>query len=266
MLKSMYSGISGMKANQTKMDVVGNNVANVGTTSFKKSSTRFTDALNQTVIYASAPGGGMGGVNPGQIGIGTKVSGIFKSMLQGSLQPTGRPTDVAIDGDGFFVIDMNGTEAYTRDGSFSLDVNGDLVTSGGYHVKDNNGTNINIPDTAGAPGQKVISFNISKAGQVSYVLEDGTRANGQVLQVAVFKNPEGLEALSGNLYGKTANSGNKIAGAKTGMINQGTIEMSNVDLSEEFTEMMITTRAFQAAGKIITTSDELLQEIINLKR
>jgi len=260
----MYSGISGMKANQAKMDVVGNNVANVGTTAFKKSSTRFTDALNQTVIYASAPTGGIGGVNPGQIGIGTKVSGIFKSMLQGSLQPTGRPTDVAIDGDGLFVIDMNGTEAYTRDGSFSLDVNGDLVTSGGYHVKDTNGTNINIPNDVG--GKKVISFNISKQGQVSYVLDDGTRTDGNVLQVAVFKNPEGLEALSGNLYGKTANSGDKIPGAKSGMINQGTIEMSNVDLSEEFTEMMITTRAFQAAGKIITTSDELLQEIINLKR
>lgn len=269
MLKSMYSGISGMKANQTKMDVVGNNVANVGTTAFKKSSTRFTDALNQTVIYASAPTGEIGGVNPGQVGIGTKVSGIFKSMLQGSIQPTGRPTDLAIDGDGFFVIDMNGVEAYTRDGSFSLDSNGDLVTAGGYRVKDINGTDINIPDQAPNPDgddKKVISFNISKDGKVSYVLDDGTRADGQMLQVAVFKNPEGLEALSGNLYGQTANSGNKIAGAKYGMINQGAIEMSNVDLSEEFTEMMITTRAFQAASKVITTSDELLQEIINLKR
>lgn len=264
MLKSMYSGISGMKANQTKMDVVGNNVANVGTTAFKKSSTRFTDALNQTIIYSSAPTGGIGGVNPGQVGIGTKVSGIFKSMTQGSLQPTGRPTDLAIDGDGFFVIDMNGTEAYTRDGSFSLDTNGDLVTADGYYVLDDAGNKINIPDAVG--GKNVVSFNISKDGQISYVLDDGTKSNGQKLGVAVFKNPEGLEALSGNLYGQTANSGTPIAGAKTGLINQGCVEMSNVDLSEEFTEMIITTRAFQAASKVITTSDELLQEIINLKR
>lgn len=272
MLKSMYSGISGMKANQTKMDVVGNNVANVGTTAFKKSSTRFSDALNQTIIYSSAPGGGIGGVNPGQVGVGTKVSGIFRSMGQGSLQPTGRPTDIAIDGDGFFVIDMNGVESYTRDGSFSLDANGDLVTADGYYVKGTDGAKINVPDTTGTPAKNVISFNISKEGQISYILDDGSKADGQKLQVALFKNPEGLEALNGNLYGQTANSGKAVTNKdgepplKHGLINQGAIEMSNVDLSEEFTEMIITTRSFQAASKVITTSDELLQEIINLKR
>jgi flagellar hook protein FlgE len=273
----MYSGISGMKANQTKMDVVGNNVANVGTTAFKKSGTRFTDTLNQRVIYASAPEGTKaeegkrGGINPGQVGMGTKVSGIFKSMLQGAIQPTGRPTDIAIDGDGFFVIDMkDDKEAYTRDGSFSLDKNGDLVTADGYCVKDTKDNKISIPDKANNPDgdeQKVISFNISKEGKISYVLADGTRADdNKTLKIAVFTNPEGLEALGGNLYGQTANSGKPIGDAKYGLINQGAIEMSNVDLAEEFTEMLITTRAFQAASKIITTSDELLQEIINLKR
>ncbi|MDB8986999.1 flagellar hook-basal body complex protein, partial [Parabacteroides merdae] len=138
MLKSMYSGISGMKANQTKMDVVGNNVANVGTTAFKKSTTRFSDALNQTVIYSSVPGGAagdpnvIGGVNPGQVGIGTKVSGIFRNMAQGAIQPTGRPTDLAIDGDGFFrVMRSDGSYAYTRNGEFNLDSTGKLVDDKG---------------------------------------------------------------------------------------------------------------------------------------
>lgn len=277
MLKSMYSGISGMKANQTKMDVVGNNVANVGTTAFKKSTTRFSDALNQTVIYSSVPGGDagdpnvIGGVNPGQVGIGTKVSGIFRNMLQGNIQPTGRPTDLAIDGDGFFVVSVGpNQEAYTRDGSFTLDANGNLVTADGYKVLNTERKPVEIPKEQPNPSgemQKVLSFNISKEGKVSYLLADGTKVdNAQTLKIAVFQNPEGMESLSGNLYGETANSGNAMYGVKYGQINQGAIEMSNVDLSEEFTEMIVTTRAFQASSKIITTSDELLQEIINLKR
>lgn len=277
MLKSMYSGISGMKANQTKMDVVGNNVANVGTTGFKKSTTRFSDALNQTVIYSSVPGGKagdpnvIGGVNPGQVGIGTKVSGIFRNMAQGAIQPTGRPTDLAIDGDGFFVVSVGPKqEAYTRDGSFTLDANGSLVTADGYKVLNTDGKPVEIPKEKANPSgemQKVLSFNISKEGKISYLLADGTKVdNDQALKVAVFQNPEGMESLSGNLYGETANSGRPMYGVKHGLINQGAIEMSNVDLSEEFTEMIVTTRAFQASSKIITTSDELLQEIINLKR
>lgn len=277
MLKSMYSGISGMKANQTKMDVVGNNVANVGTTAFKKSTTRFSDALNQTIIYSSVPGkpatdaNVIGGVNPGQVGIGTKVSGIFRNMAQGAIQPTGRPTDLAIDGDGFFVVSVGPNQsAYTRDGSFTLDANGNLVTADGYKVLNTEGKPVAIPKEQPNPDgkmQKVLSFNISKEGKISYLLADGTKVdNAQTLKVAVFQNPEGLESLSGNLYGETANSGNAMYGVKYGLINQGAIEMSNVDLSEEFTEMIVTTRAFQASSKVITTSDELLQEIINLKR
>ena len=290
MLRSMYSGISGMKANQTKMDVVGNNVANVGTTAYKKTSTRFSDALYQDSIFASAPSATLGGVNPGQIGIGTKVSGIFKNMVQGAIQPTGRPSDLAIDGDGFFTVEIAPNQiAYTRDGSFSIDMNGNLVTAEGYKVMgtvvDANGVKkqepIKVPKEVQVNGQpkKVISFNFSKDGKLSYLLEDGTKspqlnpdgtlAQGQtqqVLQISVFQNPEGLEQLGGNLYSETANSGTPIQNAVYGKINQGAIEMSNVDLSEEFTEMIVTTRAFQASSKVITTSDELLQEIVNLKR
>ncbi|MDM8312338.1 MULTISPECIES: flagellar basal-body rod protein FlgF [Clostridium] len=269
MLKSMYSGISGMKSNQTKMDVIGNNVANVGTTGFKKSGARFTDALNQTLIHASTPTGGIGGTNPGQVGIGSKVSGIFKYMKQGSLQPTGRVTDMAIDGEGFFVVERNGEIAYTRDGSFSLDKNGNLVTADGFRVLDNNGNPIIIPTKVnnGGRDKSVTSVTVSKDGTISLGLEDGAKVeNHAKLRIAVFQNPEGLNALSGNLYSESANSGAAVYDAKYGSIIQGAIEMSNVDLSEEFTDMIVTTRAFQASSKVITTSDELLQEIINLKR
>ena len=147
MLRSMYSGISAMKSNQTKMDVVGNNVANVGTTAYKKTSTRFADALYQSSIYPSAPTATSGGVNPGQVGIGVKVSGILKNMVQGSLQTTGRDTDLAIDGDGFFTVEIGPNQkGYTRDGSFSLDMNGNLVTSQGYKVLGEGDNPILIPE------------------------------------------------------------------------------------------------------------------------
>lgn len=281
MLRSMYSGISGMKANQTKMDVVGNNVANVGTTAYKKTTTRFADALYQSSIYPSAPSGVMGGVNPGQVGVGTKVSGILKNMVQGSIQTTGRDTDLAIDGDGFFTVQIGpGQVGYTRDGSFSLDMNGNMVTAQGYKVLGTDGNAIKIPEevaNANGVNQKVVSFNIAQDGSISYLLADGTKmpqmddqgnviGDQQVLQISVFQNDEGLEQLGGNIYGETANSGKPIQGAVFGKVTQGAIEMSNVDLSEEFTEMIVTTRAFQAASKVITTSDELLQEIVNLKR
>lgn len=281
MLKSMYSGISGMKANQTKMDVVGNNVANSGTTAFKKSGVRFSDALNQTIIYSSAPGNNVGGVNPGQVGIGVKVASVEKYMTQGAIQTTGRPTDLAIDGDGFFVIQMDKkkdviVEGYTRDGSFSLDANGNLVTSKGYKVLNTKNEPITIPKEYGTTPdgvkKKVVSFNISTEGNLTYLLEDGTKVeNLQTLKLAVFQNDAGLEAKNGNIYSETANSGKTMyntgeKSAKIGLINQGAIEMANIDLSEEFTDMIVATRAFQASGKVITTSDELLQEILNLKR
>lgn len=270
MLRSMYSGISGMKANQTKMDVVGNNVANVGTTAFKKSNVRFSDALYQTSIYASSPGTIVGGVSPGQVGIGTKVSGMFKNTVQGNIQTTGRSSDLGIDGDGYFTVQIGQNQyAYTRDGSFNIDKEGNLVTADGYKVVGTDKKPIQIPKEQN--GQKVLSYNISSEGEVSYLLADGSKypaagTAAQKLGIAVFQNPEGLEALSSNLYGVSANSGDPILNAAYGNIKQGAIEMSNVDLSEEFTEMIVTTRAFQAASKVITTSDELLQEIINLKR
>lgn len=293
MLNSMYSGISGMKANQTKMDVIGNNIANVGTTAFKKSTTRFSDTLYQGKINASGSSVNLGGINPSQVGTGVKVSGIFKSFNQGSLQPTGRPADLAIDGDGFFLVakgdptDPDSLEIqYTRDGSFSIDEEGNLITADGWRVLgkelDENGdptgdlVPINIPQTYTPPQgveQKVVAFNISVNGNgvVTITLEDSTKHDISMLELGLFINPEGMESVGGNRYIPTPNSGDvtylTYADSKSfGWINQGYIEMSNVDLAEEFVDMIVTQRSYQATSKVITTSDEMLQEVLNLKR
>lgn len=330
MIKAMYSGVSGMKANQTKLDVIGNNVANAGTTAFKKSSARITDSFYQTVLYASAPTAALGGTNLGQVGVGSKVSSINKDMTQGNVQPTNRPSDLMIDGDGYLPVVRQGTVMYTRDGSFNLDTGfkatagplqgvkgGRLVNGSGYMLQGEvyegsydpttgeftkNGVAkgkepIVIPLQSISPKdgtvQNVLEYNISKDGTVEFLLSDGQRTqfvydkipdNSEVgkkpvgvtintndgklqkVQTYAFQNPGGLDADGGNLYKPSANSGDpQIAGA-TGTIIQGAIEASNVDIAEEFTEMIIASRSFQANSKIISTSDEILQEIISLKR
>lgn len=289
-MKSLYTGISGLKANQTKLDVIGNNVANVGTTAFKKSNIRFADTLYQTNTFTTGPSDRYGGANSQQVGLGVNVAGIVRSTSQGSLQVTGRKTDLALDGDGFFVVAIgSGTPAdpyqlsYTRDGSFTLDKNNDLVTLDGYRVmgKDIDPATgqptgdlkpINIPTEVG--GNKVVDFTFSGDGNgvLTLILDDGTKVNQTMIEVASFSNLEGLSATGGNRFIPTPNTGDPVYltiegdSALYGKVTQGVIEMSNVDLSEEFTEMIITTRSFQSASKVITTSDELLQEIINLKR
>ena len=300
MIKAMYSGVSGMKANQTKLDVIGNNVANAGTTSFKKSSARITDSFYQTVLYASAPTAALGGTNLGQVGVGSKISSINKDMVQGNVQPTNRPSDLMIDGDGYLPVVRQGTVMYTRDGSFNLDTgfkaaDGALKNiKGGRLVNAKGKEPIVIPLQSISPKdgtvQNVLEYNISKDGTVEFLLSDGQRTQFvydipdgakvgdtpagidklkgtiQKVQTYAFQNPAGLDAEGGNLFKPSANSGDpQIAGA-TGTIIQGAIEASNVDIAEEFTEMIIASRSFQANSKIISTSDEILQEIINLKR
>ena len=290
MMKSMYTGVSGVKANQTKLDVIGNNVANVGTTAFKKSTTRFSDSLYQTNSFTTGPSDRYGGANSHQIGLGVSVSGVVRTTAQGSLQVTGRKTDLALDGDGFFVVAVGSGNpgdpfelSYTRDGSFSLDKNNDLVTLDGYRVmgKDIDPQTgdptgdlkpINIPPEIGQ--NKVVDYTFSSDGNgvLTLILDDGTKVNHCMIEVATFDNIEGMSTTGGNRYIPTPNTGDPVYmteqgdSALFGKVTQGTIEMSNVDLSEEFTEMIVTTRAFQSCSKVITTSDELLQEVINLKR
>lgn len=267
MLRSLYAGVSGMRNFQTKMDVIANNIANVNTTAYKSGRVRFQDMLSQTVASAQSPSttGGLGGVNPRQVGLGVKVGSIDTMMTGGALQPTNRALDFAIEGEGFFIVspDDGTTKLYTRDGAFYRDYTGNLVNSNGEMVLDTDGDIINI-------GDDFESFSIDGSGQINAVKADGTIDDLGQIGMAKFSNPEGLEKKGSNNYVKSNNSGEPINGVAgesgIGVIRQGFVEMSNVDLANEFTEMIITSRAYQANSRSITTSDEMLQELINLKR
>lgn len=421
MLRSMYSGISGLKNLQTKLDVIGNNVANVNTYGFKKSRVTFSDAMNQTVSGASAATANRGGTNSKQIGLGSTIATIDTIHTQSSLQTTGRDLDLGISGDGYFIVKQGDALSYTRAGNFYLDNNGTLVNSNGLKVqaykidengkqsktigdvavnvnailpavtttkitvgenlaadaidgtvfsqqikvvdakgkeqtatiffqktadnkwgifdeepaalgdtsatkpkpftslnfdangqiveadKTQEGLNINIssgkendPDTEadesvqkikldfdfskltqskgattalvnpnGNKEGKLESFNIGASGEINGVYSNGMITTLGQLAVAKFSNPSGLTKTGGNTFQESINSGTaniNIAGEGRGLIASGSLEMSNVDLSEEFTEMIVAQRGFQSNSRIITTSDEILQELVNLKR
>nr|WP_309099354.1 flagellar basal body rod protein FlgG [Fredinandcohnia onubensis] len=259
MLRSMYSGISGMKNFQTKLDVIGNNIANVNTYGFKKGRAVFSDMMSQTIQGAKANDGVRGGVNPKQVGLGSTLSTIDTISTQGSIQSTNRPLDLAISGSGYFTVSDGTTDFYTRAGNFYLDETGKLVNGSGLNVV----PDITIPSDAQ-------SFSIDSAGVVSYVDNAGSLQTAGTLEISIFANPDGLEKFGDNLFIETLNSGTPTAvtagNGGSGKLMAGALEMSNVDLSEEFTEMIVAQRGFQANTRIITTSDEILQELVNLKR
>ena len=415
MIRSMSSALSGLRNHQTMLDVVGNDIANVSTIGFKGSSTVFADVLTQTLQGAGAPGADTGGTNPAQIGLGSRLVGTVQNFLQGALQRTGRSTDLAIEGDGFFVVSNGSQTFYTRAGAFDLDAAGHLVTPDGMlvqgwqadatgtintnasvgpleiqvgellapvqtsdvdlggnlsadaaigdavtmtltgydqqgaavainmtltktaanqwtmtatagspavditasltdHVATFNGLgemtgpadrNVNIAagaipgfptaitielGAAGQPGRltqfagassaaitnqngseagSLQSFNVAQDGTIVGRYSNGrTRAIGQVA-LAVFTNPAGLQR-SGGVWIDTPNSGlaqigTPAAGGR-GKIAATMLEMSNVDLAEEFTRLIVAQRGFQGNARVITTSDEILQEVVNLRR
>ncbi|WP_313798673.1 flagellar hook-basal body complex protein [Cytobacillus sp.] len=399
MLRSMYSGISGMKNFQTKLDVIGNNIANVNTYGFKKGRVTFKDTMNQMVAGASAATDNRGGTNPMQIGLGSALATIDTIHTGSSLQSTGRALDLGIDGDGYFVVKQGDQVLYTRAGNFYVDDNGTLVNSDGLKVQAyksgvledivvnvnatlpalaTNEINLNgsLPDpttlkpgaasdvqqmkivdekgvehtldyqyvvndsgtwevkitnqksttdpkasitvtlaydatnkTYTAPADidlstleltdagtakinvdklkqdgdsitaqanpngnlsgKLESFNIGPTGEVNGVYSNGQIRSLGTIALAKFSNTSGLLKAGNNLFQETINSGTaniNVPGSGRGSIAAGSLEMSNVDLSEEFTEMIVTQRGFQANTRIITTSDEILQELVNLKR
>jgi flagellar hook protein FlgE len=414
MIRAMSSALSGLRNHQLMLDVVGNDIANVSTIGFKGSMPVFSDLLTQTLSGAGAPTGATGGTNPAQIGLGAGLAGTVQSFTQGSLQNTGRNSDLAIQGDGFFVIQSNGATSYTRAGSFDLDSSGSLVTTDGSLVQgwqasptgviDSNGPltpikikvgdmlapvetglvtlggnlsadaapgattamtvaahdslgadvsinltftkdlaianrwnvsattgapptavaltdnvldfdgvgeltapadrNINIAggviagmpnpitidlggattsgrvtqfaggmtaaviDQDGAAAGTLQSYNISNDGVIHGNYSNGkAKAIGQVA-MAVFTNPAGLSR-SGGSWQQTAASGLAQIGVAEqggrGSLAAGAVEMSNVDLAEEFTRLIVAQRGFQGNARVITTSDEVLQEVVNLK-
>jgi flagellar hook protein FlgE len=412
MLRSLFSGISGLRSHQTMLDVTGNNIANVNTTGFKSSQVQFQDTLSQVLSNAGGAQNGQGGTNPAQVGLGVRVAGITTNFTQGASQLTGRSTDMMIQGDGFFVVRKGNETYYTRDGSFDFDATGQMVLPGdgalvqGWAatngVIDTNGplTDLKVPagtlmaaqatggatfqgnlDSSAAPGTTItrsltvydatgeastLNLTFTKgaaanapwtlagtrvaadgtttatttynptpaapavAGEVDFdpatgaltspgtltvggitvdlstltgfsgvdtvkgLTQDGHAAgtlqsfqlgqdgtitgsfsNGlkQVigrLAMANFTNPVGLEKAGGSLFTTTVNSGTIQLGTPgsggRGTLAGGSLEMSNVDLSSEFTNLIVAQRGFQANARVITTSDQVLQELVDLKR
>jgi len=392
MLRSLFSGISGLRSHQTMLDVTGNNIANVNTTGFKASQVQFQDTLSQVLTNAGGAQDGVGGTNPAQVGLGVRVAGITTSFTQGASQTTGRSTDMMIQGDGFFVVRKGAETYYTRAGSFDFDATGQMVLPGegalvqGWaavngvvdtnseltdlrvpagttmgavastkatydgnldsaaavgttktltaklydavgtertlsltFTKDTTGWNVAATDGAAVVAQQPVTFDADGAitaptsltvggvavdltaltgyagldtaqaastdGQAAGTLlsfalgADGTItgafSNGlkQVIgRIALgsFTNPAGLEKAGGSLYRTSVNSGDAQVGTAgtggRGSLAGGALEMSNVDLSSEFTSLIVAQRGFQANSRIITTSDEVLNELVNLKR
>lgn len=263
MLRSLYSGISGMKNFQTKLDVVANNVANVNTHGYKKSRITFKDMVSQTISSSGGPTNNSGSINSKQIGLGSALSSIDKVMSAGSSQNTDEPYDFYINGDGFFRIESQGEVLYTRTGNFRRDSEGNLTTTDGNYLLGMDGQKITIPDG-------ISSVSVGPDGTISVVENNVSRNVGQISLVS-FSNAAGLDKVGDNLYRQTLSSGapsNPIVPGEqgTGVIQTGKLEMSNVDLTDEFTEMIIAQRGFQSNAKTITTSDEILQELVNLKR
>lgn len=282
----MYAGISGMKGFQTKLDVIGNNIANVNTSGFKKGRVTFQDMMSQMTSGAQGPTATRGGVNPNQVGLGSQLGTIDNIHTQGFRQTTNSPLDFALEGDGMFVVadDLqpnldDSNVSYSRAGNFYLDDDGYVVNPQGLYLiaveLDENGDTVTNPDGSLKYTQIQIpenakSFSVQSNGIVNYIDDSGdTKISGQVL-LANFSNPAGLQKDGSNLFLNSENAGfsGYVLPESEGSasIISGSLEMSNVDLSEEFTEMITAQRGFQANTRIITTSDEILQELVNLKR
>ncbi len=285
MLRSLYSGVSGLKNHQTKMDVIGNNISNVNTVGFKSSRVTFQDIYSQTLAPASAPSttGGLGGTNPKQVGLGVSLGTVDIMHTRGATEYTGAPLDISIDGDGFFAVTDNTQEYYTRAGNFSTDSNNSLVTSDGLYVlgwclpDGVDPATVTVPETPPAVLERItISDNfydvsISSSGEVVGI-NLATQAKQVIAKIALanFNNQNALEKCGNSLYASNLNTGTPEFGFPgnegVATLSPSSLEMSNVDLAKEFTDMIVTQRGFQANSRVITTSDEILEELVNMKR
>ena len=283
MLQALTSAVSGLDAFQQEIDVIGNDIANVDTVAYKSATTDLADSFSQTLANSD-----LGGGASIQIGLGVVIAGIYNQFTQGAINPTGVQTDMAISGSGFFVVQdpLSGTQYATRAGDFQLNSNGYLVTPGGMEVigytnpaKKTIGpiqiNDANMPAADASAGATMSSWSVDPSGNIDITLSDGTSyVTGQIL-LQNFSNPNGLVKEGNNLYGNIGVAG-PLGGAASptpavpgsnglGTIQSGALEESNVDLSTEFANLIETQRAFQANARIITTSDEMLQDLVDMK-
>ena len=262
MIRSLYTAATGMVAQQTQIDVTSHNIANVNTIGYKKQRAEFADLFYQVNEYAGISSSDTSISPTGiEVGLGARPTAITKQFTQGNFKETGNNLDMAITGNGFFQLQMpDGTLGYTRNGAFKIDGQGQIVNSDGYKLI----PEITVPETT-------ISVSIGTDGIVSAVQAGETEPTqiGQI-ELANFINPAGLHSLGDNNYVNTVASGDAILGTAglegLGQIKQGFVEMSNVQLVEEMTDLITGQRAYEANSKAITTSDEMLQTVNQLKR
>jgi flagellar hook protein FlgE len=272
----MFAAISGLKAHQVMLDVTAADIANVNTIGYKSSRMTFRDSLSQMMRGGAAPGANQGGTNAAQVGLGAQVGSIDNLMGGGALQTTGNPLDVAISGGGWFRVAVGNPPTvptamqYTRAGNFTTNSAGDLTTSDGLYVIGRNVTGgggadqyINIP-----PGSSNVS--IGQDGSVTYVPPGGgPRATAGYLSLATFPNEAALQRQGSNTWTAGPNSGAEVVGTPGGTYGitaAGALEMSNVDLAGEFTNMITAERGFQANSRVISTADTMLNDLVNLIR
>ncbi len=262
MLRSLYSATSGMLAQQTHIDTTSNNIANVNTTGFKKSRADFNDLFYQAMQYAGTNTSNTTLSPDGmEVGLGVRTSAITKMFSQGSPKETENNLDVAITGKGFFQVQLpDGTTAYTRSGNFKLDEQGNLVTSEGYLL---------IPQITLPEDTTQVNIGVDGTVSVTQGLQTTSNVIGQIT-LANFVNPAGLHSMGDNLFSITNASGDAIVGNPDsqglGKLRQGFLELSNVRLVEEMTDLITAQRAYEANSKSIQTADAMLQTVNSLKR
>ena len=257
-MRAMNIASSGMMAQQTNVEVIANNIANLNTTAFKRQRAEFQDLLYQSERRVGATSSDTGTIVPVgvQIGIGVKTAAVYRITTQGNLTQTSNPLDLAIQGRGFFqVLQPDGTTAYTRAGSFQLSPTGEIVTADGFTVQ----PGITLP-------QNTLGLTINPSGQVlAQVAGQTTPQTVGQLQLANFPNEGGLEALGSSLFQETPASGSPVTGAPGstgfGTLNQGLLETSNVDVVSEITNLITAQRAYEMNSKVIQTSDQMLSSL-----
>lgn len=260
MIRSLWIARTGLDAQQTQLDVIANNLANVSTNGFKRARAVFEDLLYQNIRQPGAQSSQQTQIPTGlQLGTGARTVSTARIFTQGNLQKTENTLDVAINGAGFFQIQLpDGTTGYTRDGSFQKDSQGQIVTSEGYPLQ----PNITVPADA-------VSLTISNDGIIS-VTQSGSAATTEIgtIQLATFINPGGLQSIGQNLFLETAASGaptpNTPGSNGAGIVNQGYVETSNVNVAEELVTMIQTQRAYELNSKVISTSDAMLGRLTQL--
>ena len=260
MIRSLWIARTGLDAQQTQLDVIANNLANVSTNGFKKGRAVFEDLLYQTLRQPGAQSSQQTQIPVGlQMGTGVRPVSTARVFTQGNIQKTDNSLDIAIQGDGFFQILLpDGTTGYTRDGSFQKDNQGQIVTSDGYPLQ----PNITIPATA-------LTVTVGTDGVVS-ITQSGSAATTQIgsIQLANFINPAGLQSMGQNLFLETAASGtatpNSPGSNGAGIVNQGYVETSNVNVAEELVTMIQTQRAYELNSKVVSTSDAMLGRLTQL--